>query len=1211
MNWSLSAGGVVNRTAKGIPDDFDLKKTNATTGDTELGYYFSYVYLNVPNWNTTSFVQNVADRAYPFDTEPDEFSFNFAGYSGKFYLDNNRQWRVASDSKVKVELLPDPVNPANALFLLPPFEAPCNVTPGSGFVSPNNRYPRNFGGFILTTEEGVRYVFGGDGDGNGSPDTDAVEYSIDFFNQGQDSWVANAWYLTKILDSDGREINLTYDAKTTYYPGHTISQYQSRYLINQMAHSVYQRQKTTTPTTSFNKSLFFFTFGIAGSNAFMSQTTCEDYTSGTPSMGTTAGKLIAPVYLKEINTSRFKISFEHSQSTELRYPRSVYDGYVAYKKRGCPGVCYGASDYLSFLFKGKHVSPSLGSCPQVNGGNDPYELFYDNVGDQVNVETKLQWRKLDRITISGQPSQNAFFTQFQFEYNNLATERLMLQKLTQVGKPAYQFNYNDSPSVILPPYLSSQTDHWGFYNVATADFLNQANYFNQRNPTTNLDVALEGTLKRITYPTGGVTDFEYEQHTYAKQTKSEKWLTVENLAPDVKAGGLRIKKIKSFDPVFPAASVEKQYFYVSGYDASNSLTGPSSGVLAGKAQYLWQNYRATTSDGGSNVYEDIFSTQSVLPASENAMGTHVGYSEVVEQTSDQAKTLYRFSNFDNGSLDLPPDISLNVTRTPYEPNNSRSHHRGKLLFKKACDPAGTPLVETSYTYSEIYSTGALSEQDYARTIKTSMAMACPGADYRVLEGTASKIFTYPYLLASEVTKTYDRNNANLFLQTATEYVYTTKNNRPSQIKTTSSKGTPTITRLKYPLDYILPGGSLPKNLEAIRQMQQKNIIGPVLEQYTTEGSQTLSATLTTYRKNVASPNQIVPDRVHALETTQPLTDFVASTIENNNLKMDTRYKSRVVYNRYDNFGNPLDFTKDDLSKGYIWGHNQLFPIAEVTHPRTVGTEEEIITVTNNTVNNIRTITANNSTASTFDTQLITVPAANTLTSVFTIGKGGTDTQYSWVRIQLRNTGTGTTIYSRDFTVAGGPYNETVNIPSGSFQYTHQSFGFDSDPNTYGMISVNISTQYQTVTTSTNAATLHYYHTSFEETGTVDAAAVTGKRVGSGNFTIPASQRPVAGIYLLTYWERVSGTWAYREQRISYSPSSSPLINVANVIDELRLYPPEGQMTTHTYDPMLGITSSSDATNVVTSYEYDEMQRLKFIRDHRGNIVRQNGYYYKQ
>ena len=56
-----------------------------------------------------------------------------------------------------------------------------------------------------------------------------------------------------------------------------------------------------------------------------------------------------------------------------------------------------------------------------------------------------------------------------------------------------------------------------------------------------------------------------------------------------------------------------------------------------------------------------------------------------------------------------------------------------------------------------------------------------------------------------------------------------------------------------------------------------------------------------------------------------------------------------------------------------------------------------------------------------------------------------------------------------------------------------------------------------------------------------------------------------------------------------------------VIDELRLYPKGAAMTTNTYDPLLGVTSSCDASNHCTYQEYDAFGRLKCQRDMDNNI----------
>ncbi|MGN8068041.1 hypothetical protein [Mucilaginibacter sp. 22184] len=53
-----------------------------------------------------------------------------------------------------------------------------------------------------------------------------------------------------------------------------------------------------------------------------------------------------------------------------------------------------------------------------------------------------------------------------------------------------------------------------------------------------------------------------------------------------------------------------------------------------------------------------------------------------------------------------------------------------------------------------------------------------------------------------------------------------------------------------------------------------------------------------------------------------------------------------------------------------------------------------------------------------------------------------------------------------------------------------------------------------------------------------------------------------------------------------------------------------QVTTYTYDPLVGMTSSTDPKGETTSYEYDGFQRLMNVKDKDGNIVKHLDYHYQ-
>jgi hypothetical protein len=73
--------------------------------------------------------------------------------------------------------------------------------------------------------------------------------------------------------------------------------------------------------------------------------------------------------------------------------------------------------------------------------------------------------------------------------------------------------------------------------------------------------------------------------------------------------------------------------------------------------------------------------------------------------------------------------------------------------------------------------------------------------------------------------------------------------------------------------------------------------------------------------------------------------------------------------------------------------------------------------------------------------------------------------------------------------------------------------------------------------------------------------------------------------------------------------SLPQSSVDSYVDELRLCPAAAEMVTYVYDPLVGITGQFDAGNKAAYYEYDEVNRLKLIRDQDGNILKRICYNY--
>ena len=99
--------------------------------------------------------------------------------------------------------------------------------------------------------------------------------------------------------------------------------------------------------------------------------------------------------------------------------------------------------------------------------------------------------------------------------------------------------------------------------------------------------------------------------------------------------------------------------------------------------------------------------------------------------------------------------------------------------------------------------------------------------------------------------------------------------------------------------------------------------------------------------------------------------------------------------------------------------------------------------------------------------------------------------------------------------------------------------------------------------------------------------------------------PVAKVENATYSEVSS----FVNQTIFDKPSSPEALR--SELQKIRTGLPNAMVTTYTYDPLIGVTSITDPRGETIYYEYDEFNRLKQVKDADGNILSENEYHYKR
>lgn len=174
----------------------------------------------------------------------------------------------------------------------------------------------------------------------------------------------------------------------------------------------------------------------------------------------------------------------------------------------------------------------------------------------------------------------------------------------------------------------------------------------------------------------------------------------------------------------------------------------------------------------------------------------------------------------------------------------------------------------------------------------------------------------------------------------------------------------------------------------------------------------------------------------------------------------------------------------------------------------------------------------------------------------------------------------------------------------------------------------------------NAAQSDIAYTSFEADGSGGwvvgngspntTAGITGRKSYNLNGSITKPGLTSGNTYIVSYWTKggaltVSGSlpgypktgktaviygnsWTFYIHRAT--GVSTMTVSGNATVDELRLYPAAAEMTTCTYDPLVGMTSQADVASRITYYEFDGLTRLKRIRDQDYNILKAFDYAYQ-
>jgi len=503
---------------------------------------------------------------------------------------------------------------------------------------------------------------------------------------------------------------------------------------------------------------------------------------------------------------------------------------------------------------------------------------------------------------------------YQSYFDNGSTKRLRLDSLRILNKALlvvqrYKFEYNTS--VHVPAIDSKSKDFWGYYNGKynnvllprmNVSFIGDNGYSNTtvtigsltidgREPDPNYMQAY--ILKKIIYPTGGYTTFEYETNKYLDGQNSKY------------AGGLRIMKIRSYNE--DGICSTRTYKYgenESGYGRFNVFLS-NSYFSSYPVMHQCRNYYNNCG------WIDPMNTKRFRMFVSNPTsdlnpydGSPVVYASVTEyigdETTNTGKTIYTYTD----DPDLLNTYPANFINNSYKIN--KSFRRGLLDSKTVYRNVSGNYRKMAYTKNTYFkfptqnmylAFNVLQIKNYECDIRESI-------DYQDYAWCNTPVFLGDNLLTSTAEYYYDMDNENNYVLTLTTYNYNSSLYTQISSKTTTMSTSGLITEsFRYPTDF---SSTSPYNL-----MVNKNMIGVQIESQNLKNGNLLTKSFTEHKDINNDGKLLLPNKISLYNKNE--------TVPFDNLN----------YLAYDSKGNVLELSKDnDLHYAYIWSYNQTEPVIQ-------------------------------------------------------------------------------------------------------------------------------------------------------------------------------------------------------------------------------------------------------------------------------------------
>ncbi|MEL6863610.1 MAG: DUF6443 domain-containing protein, partial [Bacteroidota bacterium] len=676
QGWSLSAGGMISRTVQGLPDEgaygyyanaraFDTVAV-ANSGSNSCGI-----------WNYSSSADLQAAFNNQLDTEPDIFSFNFGGYSGKFYMQQGQAPVLIPKQDLKIEV-----------------DYCSNPTSTTCFQS-----------FTITTPDGTRYIFGqlpGDGPNQNSNNVAIETYTSSAADGSTINPVATTWYLRKVEAATTDQwikldyVNEKYSYRTarscsgggyddtcdeprlTYIDGKRLVKiYNDRQYIEFMANTdredlhPYNNQPVAKRLDEIRVNI--------GTNKYKRFELSYDYWEDNTNYAQTGN------YVDENKRLRLLSVQEKAQNDTQAIPPYTF---VYHTRDGAPNYLpqrlSRAVDHWGFYNGADANNNHAGiNMPLINEETyfiDTDELFnncrYQFVGPLPFTAPGIANRESDEASmLLGNIKQINYptggYTAFAFEANDQFRSETQTIQLVRESRPCgnfdvyssvFRFNnqgeLNDATFEALSDAVACQPNDPYVFTVELTEpgNSNPVGTYVLQGASSALPMSDQGTLSTI-FP-NAMPNVDYRLRLISPDIPASFEInTIRTTEDNIAVGGLRVQQIRSHDGLESARDIIKTYSY---RESSNPTR--SSGQLYQMPQYWLHDWFGQINSNGSagtnQLAPNLYYDNSIVPLS-SFDGYHIGYLRVVEQHSLSGQSIYSYEDERAPTEPFSPNVREN------------------------------------------------------------------------------------------------------------------------------------------------------------------------------------------------------------------------------------------------------------------------------------------------------------------------------------------------------------------------------------------------------------------------------------------------------------------------------------------------------------------------------------------------------------------------